>query len=99
MNNIPPIKATTSPVGSAGRTPASDVGGEGTSPAPATGPVDRVDISEMGRVLSTLEPSGDFRIDKVLEIREAIAHGTYETDAKLQYTVSRLMEALRSPEA
>jgi len=52
----------------------------------------------MGQLLSTLEREDDIRVDKVMEIREAIANGTYETEAKLEYTISRLREILRPRE-
>ena len=59
--------------------------------------MDRVEISETARFLSTLERGGDIRVDKVLAIREAIADGTYETDDKIDVTVDRLIEVLRMP--
>jgi anti-sigma28 factor (negative regulator of flagellin synthesis) len=96
MNDIPPIKATASPVAMRPQ-PKAD---EGTGSEPRSSPVatqpDRVDISEMGQLLSTLDLGSDIRVDKVTEIREAIANGTYETQAKIDYTVSRLLEDLRA---
>ncbi len=61
--------------------------------------MDRVEISEMGQMLSTLEPETDIRVDKVTEIREAILNGTYETPEKIDITVDRLWDVLRQPEA
>lgn len=57
---------------------------------------DRVEISEMAQLLSTLEPEGQSRVraEKVAEIREALANGTYETEDKIDYVVSRLMDVL-----
>lgn len=96
MSDIPPINsaASAASIRPPGKTegPARNQG-----PAPAT-PPDRVEISEIGQRLSTLELDGDIRADKVMEIREAIADGTYETDVKLEYTISRLLEVLRSSE-
>ncbi|HPD29423.1 MAG TPA: flagellar biosynthesis anti-sigma factor FlgM [Phycisphaerae bacterium] len=100
MNDIPPIKATANPVGL--RLPAvpDQAGDEEARQARTTAPVqaDRVDISEMGQLLSTLDVGSQIRVDKVTEIREAIANGTYITDAKINYTVSRLMEELKANE-
>ena len=62
-------------------------------------PMDRVEISEMGQMLSTLEPETDIRVEKVTEIREAILNGTYETPEKIDITVDHLWEILRQPEA
>lgn len=62
---------------------------------------DRVEISDLARLLSglDLENQAQARAQKVADIREAIAQGTYETDDKIDYVVSRLMEALQeSPE-
>ena len=96
MSDIPPIKAAASP---AGMTPQRKVEGgpaAGGKTAREAAPVDRIEISEMGQLLSTLELDGDIRVEKVMEIREAIANGTYETEAKLEYTINRLLEVLRS---
>ncbi|NLE61273.1 MAG: flagellar biosynthesis anti-sigma factor FlgM [Planctomycetes bacterium] len=100
MNDIPPIKAAASPVGMRPPAKPDETGGEEARQArtTASAPADRVDISEMGQLLSTLDVGSDIRIDKVMEIREAIANGTYITEAKINYTVSRLMEELKATE-
>lgn len=100
MNDIPPIKATASPVGTRPPAVPDEAGGEESHQPRTTAPVqaDRVDISEMGQLLSTLDIGSQIRVDKVTEIREAIANGTYITDAKINYTVSRLMEELKATE-
>lgn len=100
MNDIPPIKASVSPVGMRPPIKPEEPGGGEARPSQNSVPTDRVDISEMGQLLSTMdvEIGTDFRIDKVMEIRESIANGTYVTDAKINYTVSRLMEELRAME-
>ncbi len=63
---------------------------------PVAVPVDRVEISETGQLLATLEHPEGIRADKVAAIREAIQNGTYETDEKIDVTVSRLLEALQA---
>lgn len=98
MSDIPPIGG---PTGASGVTPSRRAGevsagkqGPGAGPVPA----DQVEISEMGQLLSTLELDDDVRAQKVIEIREAIANGTYETEDKLENTVERLIEVLRRRE-
>lgn len=63
----------------------------------ADDPADQLEISEIARLLSSLDPEeqAGIRTQKVSDIREAIAQGTYETDDKIQYVVGRLMEVLR----
>lgn len=65
-------------------------------PAPVS---DRLEISDVGQRLSTLqtEQATPIRAPKVAEIREAIANGTYETDDKIEYVISRLLNVLNPP--
>ena len=98
MNDIPPIKPAVSPVGIGPQINAETPGGGETRSARTMATADRVDISEMGRLLSTLDIDPDIRVGKVMEIREAIANGTYVTEAKINYTVSRLLEELKAQE-
>jgi len=62
---------------------------------------DQVEISDLARLLSSLDPDSQalFRADKVATIREAIANGTYETDDKINYVVGRLMDVLQEAPA
>ena len=98
MSDIPPIKGTASRPAVTPQRKADGESKAGGEPARVAATVDRVEISEMGQLLSTLEREDDIRVDKVMEIREAIANGTYETEAKLEYTISRLREILRPRE-
>lgn len=90
MNDIPPINSAgqmsnlISPRPTAIRQPAS---GET--------PVDQLEISETGQLLSNLSPRSAIRADRVAEIRQAIADGTYETREKIELTVDRLLDVLR----
>ena len=91
MSDIPPIEArpgVAAPRLARPREVAAD---------PGAVPVDRVEISETGQLLATLEHPEDIRADKVAAIREAIQNGTYETDEKIDLTVSRLLDALQAP--
>jgi anti-sigma28 factor (negative regulator of flagellin synthesis) len=68
-----------------------------TPAAPPSDGGDHVEISELARLLSSLDPDSQalFRAEKVANIRDAIASGTYETEDKLDYVVSRLMDVLQ----
>jgi negative regulator of flagellin synthesis FlgM len=91
MGTIPPVSGA---VGSVGiKTPQAV---EQAAPASRPAAEDRVEISELAQALSTLEPEADIRIDKVMAIREAIANGTYETPDKIEATIERLLEVLRT---
>src|SRR5687767_8223774 len=91
MSDILPISGTGSlTVSSPVKESASVYAGESSQPAV----VDQVEISEMAQMLSSLNDGHEIRTDKVASIREAIMNGTYETDEKLDYTVSRLFDVL-----
>lgn len=96
MSSILPIGE---PVSAGGMSPSrkekSGVTPAGEDPGRSAMPVDQVEISEMAQVLSTLDVNDEIRTDKVMAIREEIANGIYETEAKLEYTISRLLEILR----
>ncbi len=59
------------------------------------GLVDHVEISQEGQALSDAGQETGIRADKVAQIREAIAKGTYLTEEKIAITADRLLEALR----
>ncbi|HVP10952.1 MAG TPA: flagellar biosynthesis anti-sigma factor FlgM, partial [Phycisphaerae bacterium] len=61
----------------------------------ATAPTgDRVEISELAAFLSRLAELPEDRARKVVEIRQQIADGTYETADKLDQTVEQLAKDL-----
>lgn len=62
-------------------------------------PLDQVEISAIGQMLSSLDGETGVRAEKVAQVRQQIADGTYLTEEKLSIAVSRLMEALLSSEA
>ena len=61
----------------------------GTAP-----PGDRVEISELAAFLSRLAELPEDRAQKVVEVRQQIANGTYETSDKLDQAVERLMQEM-----
>jgi negative regulator of flagellin synthesis FlgM len=65
------------------------------APSGASPPVgDRVDISEAGQIADRLAEIPDIRSERVEEIRAALMNGTYETDAKLDLAVERLLDEI-----
>jgi negative regulator of flagellin synthesis FlgM len=91
MSDIPPIQSAGQMAGFASqrvapsKLPLSD-GFDG----------DHLEISETGQLLSELGNNSGIRAEKVAEIRQAIADGTYETEDKLDITVDRLLDVLRT---
>lgn len=55
---------------------------------------DRVELSEHARSLDALRSMPEVRMEKVNEIRAAIAAGLYETDDKIAVAVERLLQEL-----
>ncbi len=92
MSDIPPIQAAGQMAGFAGQ--RSSLARQTVQDDDSA--TDRLEISETGRLLSSLGPDSPVRVDRVAEIRQAIADGTYETPEKLEITVDRLLEALRT---
>lgn len=57
---------------------------------------DRVEISDLATFLSRLSELPEDRARKIVDIRTAIAEGTYETPEKLDAALNRLLEQLGS---
>jgi negative regulator of flagellin synthesis FlgM len=55
---------------------------------------DELQISEAGQLASRLAEIPDVRTDRVQALREAIQNGTYETDAKLDVALDRLLDEI-----
>ncbi len=58
------------------------------------GPVDQVDISPAAEAAAQASETGDFRADLVARVRNEIAAGTYETPAKIDAALERLLDEL-----
>ncbi len=71
---------------------------QATPPAPAksaSAPAgDRVEISELARFLSRVADLPDVRVEKVANARQSILRGDYETPAKLDHAIERLLTDL-----
>ena len=55
---------------------------------------DQVDISDAARLVEQVQQMPDIREDRVESVRQQIAAGTYETDAKLNAAVERLLDEI-----
>jgi negative regulator of flagellin synthesis FlgM len=55
---------------------------------------DELQISEAGQLASRLADIPEIRADRVQALREAIQNGTYETDAKLNVALDRLLDEI-----
>ena len=52
---------------------------------------DTARISEVAQMRSRLMSAPDVRMDKVAEVRQAIENGSYETEAKIDATIDKLL--------
>ena len=59
-------------------------------------PRDQVEISPLGQMLDGISRLPEIRHERVMEIRRQIAEGTYETPAKLELALDRLLEELHA---
>jgi negative regulator of flagellin synthesis FlgM len=57
-------------------------------------PRDQVEISPLGRMLDGISRLPEIRHERVEEIRQQIAAGTYETPEKLELALDRLFDEL-----
>jgi negative regulator of flagellin synthesis FlgM len=56
--------------------------------------VDQLDISPEADLVSRVSGMPEMRMDRVAEIRAQIASGSYETDAKLDVALDRLLDEI-----
>lgn len=56
--------------------------------------VDQLDISPEAELVSRVRDLPDVRMDRVAELRAQIASGVYESDAKLDVALGRLLDEL-----
>jgi len=70
--------------------PSPSLQARADAPPAVEPPADRVEISEAGQRLAAGELL-DFRMDKVAEVRAAIARGDYDTPEVIDQTVERLI--------
>ena len=58
-------------------------------------PQDEVSISSAARLLGEIQNDPSVRAERLAEIRQAIADGVYETPAKLEAALLKLLEEIR----
>lgn len=71
--------------------------GSGQDSAPVnrpTSPKDALEISSAGKMLEQLSQTTDMRQERIARIKEAIENGTYDTDAKLEAALERMLGSL-----
>ena len=56
--------------------------------------VDQLDISQEADLVSRINSLPDVRADRVADLRAQIASGAYETDAKLDVAIDRLLDEI-----
>jgi len=64
------------------------------SSTPSSYGVDQLDISPEADLVAQVHNLPDIREDRVAQIKAQIAAGTYETDAKLDVALSRLLDEI-----
>jgi negative regulator of flagellin synthesis FlgM len=65
-----------------------------TPPAKSAQGADEISISPEADMVSRVREVPDVRADRVARIKAEIASGTYETDAKLDLALSRLLDEI-----
>jgi negative regulator of flagellin synthesis FlgM len=60
----------------------------------AGAPRDQVEISPLGQMLDGISRLPEIRHERVEEVRRQIAAGTYETPAKLELALDRMLDEL-----
>jgi negative regulator of flagellin synthesis FlgM len=68
--------------------------GQASQQTPTGRAVDRLDISPAAEAAAQIAESGEVRQDLVNQIRAEIAAGTYETPAKLDAALERLLDEI-----
>jgi negative regulator of flagellin synthesis FlgM len=63
-------------------------------PAEAAGPQDVIEISAAARLAAKVHAVPEVREELVQRVKDEIATGTYETPARIERAVTRLMEEL-----
>jgi negative regulator of flagellin synthesis FlgM len=87
--------------GVGGSGPVRPVSSQPVQPTSASGvhgielPKDEVSISSAARLLGELQNDPSVRAERLDEIRQAIADGVYETPAKLEAALLKLLDEIR----
>jgi negative regulator of flagellin synthesis FlgM len=68
--------------------------GQAAPPQATSAASDQLDISPAADIASRLGEIPDVRHDRVAELRSAIADGTYDTEARLEAALDRLLDEI-----
>jgi len=90
MNPINPINSSLPLAATSPTSPIRPLAAPATTVARAA---DRVELSGVNR-LDTLQSTATIRTDKVTAVRAQLEAGTYETDAKLNIAIGKLLDEL-----
>jgi negative regulator of flagellin synthesis FlgM len=74
--------------------PADSTGAATSGPRGDNIHIDQLDISPQADAASRARETGEIRQDRVSEIRNQIASGSYETEEKLDLALSRLLDEI-----
>jgi len=89
VNGIGPIS---------GSQPVRKVAQPATPPPPAearpTSPTDELELTSVNPVASEVDLKSEFQSQRIAQIQQQIADGTYETPEKLDIAVDRMLESL-----
>ncbi|QDS95868.1 Anti-sigma-28 factor, FlgM [Roseimaritima multifibrata] len=97
MQIFGPIRVSTSQATQANNRITPPQPGQGSATRSA-GPVDQLDISSAAKAAFGSAPTdavaggGEIRLDRVAEIRRAIADGSYDTPEKMDMAMSRMLD-------
>ena len=61
---------------------------------PSSMPHDHVEISEMGLFLESLSSVSEMRFDRIQQLREAIADGSYDTEERMSAALDNLLDEI-----
>ena len=75
--------------------PVNGVPPASSMPEGASTPLDTVEFSPLGRAMAQAAAESTMRLAQLSAIRSEIQNGTYETPARIQGTVARLLESLK----
>ena len=64
------------------------------TPAKQLAVTDKLELSGVSHMLKTLKSNGDVRMDKVAQVKAQLESGTYESEAKLDAAIDKLMDDL-----
>jgi negative regulator of flagellin synthesis FlgM len=76
------------------RPPHSSRVSQPAAPNPQAPIQDELDLSDAARMIDKVREAPEIRQDRVNAIRAEIAAGTYETDAKLEIALDRLLDEI-----